>query len=205
VDSYNVDDEGIARNVFRVDVVIAAEQEYHLGRWCCRLEVETELKCVDLALVSVENVVAIPSVLWVDELVVVCEFLWGIENGLGINSRECIMADDQQWQFSSLQFLANRVISSVDIIKHSCAIAKMSVTISEISWCTNAVNLSLLVDSLKNTRVEHWCFSSGVDSNQQNEISVFNVLDLRVEEVIRPEVVAEGEVVVLAELIVEAV
>lgn len=125
---------------------------------------------------------------------------------MGINSSKCVMTNNQQRQFSSLQLFADRVSSSVDIIEHSCTVAKMGVTVSEVSWCANTVNLRLpLVDRLKNARVEHRCFRSGIDSNQQNEVSVFNVLDLRVEEVIRPEVVAKGEVVVLAELIVEAV
>ena len=71
MDSYDVDDECIAGNVFWVDVFVAAEKEDHFRRRGGWFEVKAKLKRVDLALVSVEHVVAVPAVFWVDELVAV--------------------------------------------------------------------------------------------------------------------------------------
>ena len=82
----------------------------------------------------------------------------------------------------------------------------MSVVVGEIGWCTNVEYFGLfLVDGLEDTRVEHRGLKSWVDSNQQNDVSVFDHFDLRVEQIVGSEVVGHVEVGIVSELVVEAV
>jgi hypothetical protein len=82
----------------------------------------------------------------------------------------------------------------------------MGVLVSEICWCTDAEDFSFLfIDCFEDARVEYRGLSTGVYSYKENEVCIFNGLDLRVEEIVCAEVVRNVEGVSLPELIVETI
>lgn len=88
----------------------------------------------------------------------------------------------------------------------SSTVSKMSVRVSQICRSSNTVDLSLVfADCLQNTGIKDWSLGTRVHSNKQNNVSVFDTFDLGIEKVVGAEVVRDGEVVALPELVVEAV
>jgi hypothetical protein len=154
----------------------------------------------------VEHVVAVPAVLGVDELEISGHVLGSGEDGWSVAAGECVVADDQHWQFGVLELIADCVAAGCDLAEDGSAVAEVVVLVGEVSRRADAEHLRpLLLGGLQDAGVEHGSFGSGVDSDQQDEVCVLDGLDLRVEEVVRAEVAAEGEVVPAPELVVEAV
>lgn len=91
----DVDHKGITRDVLRCDVIIATQQEDHLRLMSGSLELETKLKSIDFALTAMEDVIAIPATLRVDELISRGYLLGCCEDGRSITAGQCIPTDDQ--------------------------------------------------------------------------------------------------------------
>lgn len=82
----------------------------------------------------------------------------------------------------------------------------MIIGVSKIGWGANAENFCLLfVDSFEDAGVQDWSFSSGVNSDQKDEVGVFDAFYLGVEEEIGPKVVGESKILSLSKLIIETV
>ena len=202
----DVDNEGVSGDVFGSDAVIASQKENDLRPILCFSELYAQLESVDLALAAVQDVVSVPATLSVDELVGICHLFRSGKDGGSVASGKRIMANDQKWQFCSLQLLAHRVSALGNLRQNRCAVAQMSIPVGEVSRSTDVEHpRSLLVDSLQNPGIQNRCLSSGIDSDEEDGICVLDALDLGVEEVVGPEIVGKGEVVARSELVVEAV
>lgn len=67
----NVNDKGILRNIFRSDVVVTSQEEDNFGWFLSSFKVQSQLKSINIADASVEDIVTIPSLLSVDEFICV--------------------------------------------------------------------------------------------------------------------------------------
>jgi hypothetical protein len=82
----------------------------------------------------------------------------------------------------------------------------VGVPVGEVGRSAHAEHFCpLLVDCLQDPCIQDWGLGSGIDSNEEDGVCVFDGLDLRVEEVIRPEVAGQGEGIVGPELVIEAI
>ena len=82
----------------------------------------------------------------------------------------------------------------------------MGIGVGQVSWSADGINFCfLLVYSLENAGVQDRSFGSRVDSHEKNGISIFNHFNLGVEEEIGSEVVGDGKVGSLPEIIVETI
>ena len=175
----DVDDECVSGYFFGGEVVIAPEQEDDLGLGFCPPELDAQLESVDFTLAAVEDVVSVPSVLCIDELVAVCHLLCGREDGGSVVAGECVMPDNEKRQLCSFQFLASSVFSCSNFRQDRCAVAQMGVSIGEIGRSANVEHsCPLLVHRLQDPGVEDWRLCPGIDSNQEDDICVFDALDL---------------------------
>jgi hypothetical protein len=62
----------------------------------------------------VEDIIAVPSVLCVDELVAGGDLFGGGKDCGCVSAGECVSADDQQGELGTLQLLANSVAARCD-------------------------------------------------------------------------------------------
>lgn len=153
-----------------------------------------------------EHIVSVPSILSIDEFITIRNLLRCIKNGLSIHSCEGIVSDNHQWKFGCFQFLTNCMISWINWFEDACTTAEMSIGIGEISRSSNIINFGLLlINCLQDAWIEYWRLSPRIDSNKEDEISILNSLNLRVEQVVWSKVVVEVKRPVLSELVVEGV
>jgi len=84
--------------------------------------------------------------------------------------------------------------------------SKMSVSVGQISWSTNIENFCFsFVDWFQDSWVENWSLSSWVYSNKKNHISILNHLNLRIEQIVRSEIVRQIKGILSSKFIIEAV
>lgn len=153
-----------------------------------------------------QNIESIPSVLSIDELISGSDITSSAQDSLTVTSTQDISANNQQWQFCGFQLLWNCMFSWCDIVEGGGWVSEVSISVSKICRGANAQYFCLLfIDGLENAWVEYWSFSSRIDSNQKDQISIFYHFNLRVEQIVSSEMVGKCQIVVLSEFIVEAV
>ena len=118
LDSYDVYNECVFGYILRSDVVITAKQEDDLGWGGGGSEIETEFEGVDFALAAVEHVEAVPSVLWVDELVGGGDGAGSGEHAVAVVSGKSIPAHDHQREFGVFQVLGGCMFPGSDVGEH---------------------------------------------------------------------------------------
>lgn len=68
----------------------------------------------------------------------------------------------------------------------------MGVGIGEIGGGAYVKDFSFIfIDGFEDSRVEYWRFGSRVDSNKQDDVGILDHFDLRVEQIVRAEIVWE--------------
>ncbi len=173
---------------------------------CWWFESYSQLQSIHLTLASVQYVQSVPSSLWIDESQLIGHWFNFSQHCLAICSGQSVSTHDQHWKFCFLDFLTQLMRTVQQFINCFRSIAQVFVFVRQVAWGTNVINSrSFLVNSLENSRVENWSFSSWIDADQKNEVGILNAFDLWVENVICSEVVGKTQEVCLPEFVIKGI
>lgn len=118
--AYNVDNEGVSRNVFRRNIIVASQKEDHFRFDRNRLEVKAQLQSIDFALRAVEHIETVPAIGRVDKLVSLSNRTGSVENRVAVAAGQSIIADNHHGKLGCFEFFSCRVLSRGKFTQNSC-------------------------------------------------------------------------------------